>query len=409
MKRLSKLLLVLSIVALLLPTVAVAKKPVPPAKPPDPPTCEVEKCTELTAGGGSPSGAVTVGTVCVTQDGGNLIVEYQITAAGWVIIGTHLHVATALEDIPVTKKDSPKIGTFEHQTTHDPGVDYVVHTIPLPDGAKKNDTLYIAAHAVVNDDNCSVEELCADLLEVGEVHLVVTGVPPGPDSLFYLPELAISNSGLSFLDKTHGGWCADQDGDIWLNDDPDHPLWYEEYFTAQVYGSYCDNLPEDLFVDDNDTPLDLGDDVDYAPNLDLVNWILNNVAVGDETEDCEEIEYDGKTYAGYTYGDIQGAIWYLLSGDMMGTEQDPWDPCRVYEIVADAEEFGEEFVPGCGQVMAVVLQPSSAVFPDWLMQLVIIPIPVPCCDETAWGGPYPNCRFNDSDWSIYFTYEVQEP
>ena len=90
---------------------------------------------------------IDAGDVSVWNDGTHLYVRFE-TTGDWAMRSTHLHVATALEGIPQTKKDSPKPGQFDYMTPHDPPVMEFTYMIEL--GGWVPDTeLYIAAHAVV--------------------------------------------------------------------------------------------------------------------------------------------------------------------------------------------------------------------------------------------------------------------
>jgi hypothetical protein len=67
---------------------------------------------------------------------------------------------------------------------------------------------------------------------------------------------------------------------------------------------------------------------------------------------------------------------------------------------------GEGFVPACGDVMVIILDPYN----PWWKQAVIIWVDVPCAEEeSAWGGDYfgTPLEFPGSNWSIYFAYTVQ--
>ena len=64
---------------------------------------------------------IDAGDVSVWNDGTHLFVRFE-TTGDWAIRSTHLHVATALEDIPQTKKGLPKQGRFDYNTPHDPPV-----------------------------------------------------------------------------------------------------------------------------------------------------------------------------------------------------------------------------------------------------------------------------------------------
>ena len=92
---------------------------------------------------------IDVGTVSVWNDGENLYVKYE-TTDDWYFTETHLHVATALENIPQTKKGNPIPGHFDYPIEYDSPVQENTNVINLEDcGFEVGDELYIAAHAVV--------------------------------------------------------------------------------------------------------------------------------------------------------------------------------------------------------------------------------------------------------------------
>jgi hypothetical protein len=107
---------------------------------------------------------------------------------------------------------------------------------------------------------------------------------------------------------------------------------------------------------------------------------------------------------------VQRAIWALVDDAQSASGLGSWSQCRVDEILAGAYANGEGYVPPCGGVFAVILAPVSA-NQIIIAQVTSIEVEVPCAPvfagEIAWGGPYPETRFNDKDWSIYFTYTVQ--
>lgn len=95
---------------------------------------------------------IDVGTVSVWNDAENLYVKYEATD-NWYFTETHLHVATALENIPQTKKGNPIPGHFDYPMEYDPPVQENTNVINLEDcGFEVGDNLYIAAHAVVQKD-----------------------------------------------------------------------------------------------------------------------------------------------------------------------------------------------------------------------------------------------------------------
>jgi len=90
-----------------------------------------------------------VGTVTVSNDVDNLYIAY-VTWNPWVMTETHLAVATSLTGIPQTKSGNPKVGQFPYKHEDPRGFNNYQYTIPLSDlDAESGDTLYIAAHAVV--------------------------------------------------------------------------------------------------------------------------------------------------------------------------------------------------------------------------------------------------------------------
>lgn len=220
---------------------------------------------------------------------------------------------------------------------------------------------------------------------------------PGDDSYF-----TVTVTGDGILDGIHRGWCANADDEI----TPAVGI------PGQVYSSICEDLlelPEGLIGN----PL----------NLDMVNWLLNN---------WETLP------GGYTAGDVQYVIWMLLSGhvpdeleSIMYIEGNPWpadqayDATRVIALEAAARANGVDFVPDCGEVMAVIFVPPEISF-EVPAQTVLIEIPAPCCggDETAWAGIVGadiegsppgevdddgyTIEFKGSDWAMYFPYTVQE-
>ncbi len=61
----------------------------------------------------------------------------------------------------------------------------------------------------------------------------------------------------------------------------------------------------------------------------------------------------------YTYGDVQRAIWELIEDQQSTTGLGAWTQSHVTEILNAANANGATFVPTCGDMVAVVLQPTS--------------------------------------------------
>lgn len=126
--------------------------------------------------------------------------------------------------------------------------------------------------------------------------LVIQG--PGPVTF-----ITATISGTSSWNGTYGAWCVDNE----------HPL-----LTGVSYGAVVDAPGA----------------VDKPQNLDLVNWLLNNIP------------------GGYGWWDVQLAIWLLI-------DNNPTPPSTEATALAEAAiANGEGFVPGCGQYYLVVVAPT---------------------------------------------------
>jgi hypothetical protein len=317
---------------------------------------------------GNPKNTVNVvGVVKVWNDDVNLYVKYEITVAPWVLTGTHLHIAANADDVP-QKNGNPIPGKFEYKGKPDKGSpEYILHTIPLGDeGLAPGDDIAIAAHAEV----CGYDIMNDPLPSPVSIRPFRSDIQIGEVTYF-----EIEVTGGSFLNGKLDGYCVDTDNGINLNVD----------YTGNVYSSYG-ILPAGL--------------VDIPENLDLLNWLINQHYVGQDSPGGHGV---------YTFGDVQKAIWELVEDaipqaalDSLGIEGVDWKQDRVDEIVAAAEANGEGFVPGCGDLIAIIIEP----LPEGKVQIVIVLIPLICGCETAWGeGP----GFPGKNWAMYFNYEVQGP
>ena len=148
-------------------------------------------------------------------------------------------------------------------------------------------------------------------------------------------------------------------------------------FDADVYSSY-ETLPSGVF--------------ENPDNFDLVNWIINQNFIGQESPSGQGI---------YTFGDVQWAIWELIDDEncVACTYIQGYDVIRAQEIVAAAIANGEGFVPSCDQYIAIILVPTDNLHP------VCIPYYIPCreeCDETAWAA---GCPFPGNNWATYFMFD----
>lgn len=182
-------------------------------------------------------------------------------------------------------------------------------------------------------------------LSLPDVVSAKTTSKPGVDAYF---TLEILDSDLAGTDIP--AWCVDQDLSLGVEGPLD--------FT--VYSSY-ENLPDGKF--------------ERPENFDLVNWILNQSFIG-------ETSPNGGTY---NFGHIQYAIWLLVDDSVcqvctyltspIGNWNTNSDNVRLAEEIAQAaRDNGEDFVPACGEKIAIILDPEGK-------QAIIITKEVPALEE----------------------------
>jgi hypothetical protein len=240
------------------------------------------------------------------------------------------------------QRHSPGRFPYKHENLDCVTVD--VFTISDIEG----DTVYVATHADASfsSDNNSIP------LGDGTVQYTLNGTDL--DSYF-------DNTINGVIDGTYNGWCVDVERAIYLGADYD----------GTTYSTLSD-FPTDL--------------VDRPENMDLINYIIN--------QDYFE--------QGMSYGDIQLAIWTLI--DNTTTYPGPYTQANVDTIVADALANGEGFVPSCGDVVAIIVEPTVEA------QTTIIEYPVPCVTggnrtETAWALAEDGVAFRQG-WGSYFEIQL---
>lgn len=310
-----------------------------------------------------------VGEVTVLSDGVNLTVTYTVDDPDWYLTDTHLYVGTR-----APKSSAP--GRFPYKQSGLADADYTF-TVPLAMlGATPTTTLYIAAHSVVETivgyGDPSMDDFNA-LLPVDPVSMVVAW-PGGTDSYF---DTTISGDGV--LNGTWDGFCVDTDRVIYPG----------STYTAEVVSSY-------------DPYFSTYGLVEYPENIDLVNWILNEGYIG-------TVAADGGVF---TYGDVQLAIWTLIDDAVSTAGLGTWTQAHADEIVAEALAYGDGFVPGCGDEVAVLLVPVDATgavtAQITIAQVGFLAVGLECPpiyqDETAWGEGTTDFR---TGWGSYFTYACE--
>ena len=285
-----------------------------------------------------------VGNLIIEEGGGNLTVTYQITTPGWCFTVTHLHVGPEPPE-----KSAP--GQFPYKHENLPCV--LTDTYVVPGDSNS----YAAAHAEVR---FSADNAAPLQIPSGTVTYSTTSPTPDGDAYFN----PTTTTGV--LNGAFDGWCVDTELSIASGFD----------YTANVYSSYDAALPTGV--------------VDKPENLDLVNYILNQDYIAQ----------------GMTYSDIQRAIWHLIDDSNSEDGLFNWTQANVDAIIADALANGEGFVPGCGQVMAVILDPVSEG-----VQHTLIEYPVPCVEpgpnrhETAWALASNGVLFGQG-WGGYFNVTI---
>jgi hypothetical protein len=331
-----------------------------------------EAVVDLIADGGSEETAFKVGEVILWDEGGFLYATYNITLEGWSLTETHLDVQYDWHDIPQADGGNAVPGHFAYRCEHEGGPTSWTY---LLEGYVDGETLAIAAHAVVEN----MDEIVGYTSDLGDFEaalppqVTMSVTHPDDGGPAYFPHTVIT--GKSAVDGDYCGWCADADDFI----DEKTP------YIVNVYSSY-------------DPLVWMYGLVEYPENLDLVNWIINQDFVG-QNSPCDGI---------YTYGDVQKAIWTLVEDTNSDQGLGSWSQCRVDEILATAWNSGEGFTPGCGDEVAVILAPvdgqqiiiAEVTFED--IGLVCEPI---YREESAWGEGF---DFPGADWSMWFEYLVGE-
>ena len=105
-------------------------------------------------------------------------------------------------------------------------------------------------------------------------------------------------------------------------------------------------------------------------NLDVVNWILNQ-----DFTSMDNGDGNGKTY---TEAEIQGAIWGLTNGESFifvnqanSTFGTIANAQEIYRMALDADD-AEGFVPGEGDIVSLILDPTAAAIAAGNKQPIII-------------------------------------
>jgi hypothetical protein len=192
------------------------------AQPPEPP--EGAFAVDLIADGGDATTMVDVGKVEVWNTETVLYVHYEIEDTGgsdWILIETHAHLGVTLDDFPLTKKDSPKVGQFDCSTEHDPADELKEYTceIDLDSPPTEGTVFCIAAHASVWDiADFSGEELVVN----GDFETPVVGTTAGYRDF---PIVTTHSDWDAFIPAQVPGWTVAITGDDGGPPGPDLEFW----------------------------------------------------------------------------------------------------------------------------------------------------------------------------------------
>lgn len=88
------------------------------------------------------------GTISVSNDANYLYVTYT-SDSPWLLSEAHAAVAGTLEEIPQSRAGNPIPGRFAYSATFDPEVSTYTFGIPIAGVFTAGQTLYVAAHSVV--------------------------------------------------------------------------------------------------------------------------------------------------------------------------------------------------------------------------------------------------------------------
>jgi len=305
----------------------------------------------------------------------------------------HMDFVNDYDEFPTNKPGNPKAGHFEYNY----------------DSSEKLNSVRIAP---------SVYEICGIALSgynLGAIHVDAipgegsSGVSSVEDFENLLPEGLVTmrvedyvnEPNLSYFKLNIGenggiiageceAWCIDPDRSITRSSTYN--------YSANIYSSY-ETLPSEITGSGN---------IEYPENLDLVNYLLNNFAVGDEVqlmnEDCSSSDASDITKI-LTSGDIQRAIWYFMDDDMIYSSTiGPWDQKRINAIICDVELNGDGFIPGCDDYIVFIAIPLNNV--GGFDQPVICKIPMSCesgiGSGTAWADGKYGIGFLGNQWATYF-------
>lgn len=341
-----------------------------------------DETVDLVAGQHNPVGTATFHLT----PAGNLEISYQLNldeiTQGAVITEVHIDFARVLNNdsknggFNANKSGNPQPGQFDINISLTPGQTNwsitvskanLLQYLNLQAGSNVPNDFYIAAHGVVEWGS---EGTCPTLPDGKWRYLASV---PGNNYYVENAKLYEDQSGTTLLYDNLNGWCIDRENGAMPG------AYVQVNFLCSTENISC-------FVD-------------KPENIGAVNWLLNNKNV------CGT----------YTMRDIQVTIWKLLDNNTRPFN--PYDTAKV-NCLYDAAIQHNDFVPGCGEIIGVVMYQVGKDYCNGqsAMQAFLIERTVSCGgSETMWGFDWDfdnnmpligaSCRFVDQgNWARYFKY-----
>lgn len=246
-----------------------------------------------------------IGEVTVKKVYDNLEVDYQLLEPGWCLDATQVH------DNPTDPNNPGDPATFPYFHSLSTGSDCIRfdhYSIPL--GGTEPCISCVAIHADVSDLGLPLDGQAGKYLVFG----------PKKPSYF---KAAFKDEACSDEPNPYLAWCVDLNHNIKRG---------TEYENCSLYSSLNDWDPKVASL------------VDKPENLDLVNWVLNH-------KNDYFIEGD-------TNNNIQAAIWMLIDTKVITSPHGgiSWDQTVVDTIIADANTYGNDFVPGENDIVGLLVE-----------------------------------------------------
>lgn len=361
--------------------------------------------------------SILIGKLVVQQlkenDQKYFVITYDTTSApagydgyvpGWTMQTTHLYVGTE-----PPKKSAPGRFPFKHE-----GLDNVtVDTYKIPysqffgtqcSGSKK---LYIAAHA----DTCEAGECVPDFASLAASVASANGSTASLNQNTPAAFVELLSSAFG----TILAWCVQEDA----------PLYITNYTTQFLLTYNADGTPNTAAI----AWFGTGAQAMGVTAINYLNFLINQPYVINCGSGVPfhfgvipNVAFDqGGPPTDYgdlviTKDDIQVAIWHITNNAPLNEYAVPGNGSGFYApafhvqaIVAHVAANGANFVPGCGDYVLALLDPTYAPRPTLVIQNLGFALPLSGTTgtgdcETAWAKG--TTRFC-TGWGSYFVYNVK--